>query len=286
MSTRVISALVYGAIFLFFLALGAWQPGLMTFLWLALAYLASRELQGLSGQADTGPGLFFSLLQNLSLLFPLLCTYSAKAPGLELVSSLTVWLFFLAWQLSVALVQTFFYLHREGEGGLNASLAAFSRNLYLSLGFFSANYLLFCLPYGWHVLLWALVTPWITDSVAWYVGSLWGRHSLTPLSPRKTLEGFLAGLLATGIFYVLVFLRVRGELNLAFYHVLAFFLFGLLAGFMAQLGDLFESSLKRAAGVKDAGNLLPGHGGILDRFDSSLFVLPLFAFLLSLAWLI
>ncbi len=285
MSTRIISALIYGAIFIAFLALGAWQPWLMLIFWLALAYQASRELQDLAGDGASKPRLFFCLLQNLALILPAFFPYNPAYSARNLASGLSVWLLFLGWQLVVALSQTFYYLHREGMGSLNRSLAAFSRNLYLSLGFFSANYLLFCLPYGWHSLLWALVTPWLTDSLAWFVGSRYGRHPLTPISPKKTLEGFLAGLLAPGIFYILVFLRVRGQLGLAFYQILAFFLFGLLAGFAAQLGDLFESSLKRSAGVKDSGQLIPGHGGILDRFDSSLFVLPLFAIMLSLAWL-
>lgn len=284
-STRIISGLIYGAIFIAFLALGAWRPVLMLIFWLALAFQASRELQDLTGVEDSKPRLFFCLLHNLALILPAFFPYNPAYPARNVASALSVWLIFLCWQAVVGFLQTFFYLHREGMESLDRSLASFSRNFYLSLGFFSATYLLFCLPYGWHSLLWALVTPWITDSLAWLVGSRYGSHPLTPISPKKTVEGFLAGLLAPGIFYILVFLRVRGELGLAFYQVLAFFLFGLLAGFVAQLGDLFESALKRAAGAKDSGQLIPGHGGILDRFDSSLFVLPLFALVLSLAWL-
>lgn len=284
-TTRILSALVYGAIFIAFLALGAWQPVLMLVFWLALAFQAGRELQTLVPASDPKPSLFFCLWQNLALILPAFFPYTPGDPSQSAATAFKAFLYFLTWQLVVAIVQCFFYLHREGISSLDASLSAFSRNFYLSLGFFSATYLLFCLPYGWHSLLWALLTPWVTDSLAWLVGSLYGKHALTPISPNKTLEGFFAGLIGPGIFYILIFLRVRAELGLAFYHILAFFLFGLLAGLVAQLGDLFESSLKRAAGVKDSGQLIPGHGGLLDRFDSSLFVLPLFAILLSLAWL-
>jgi phosphatidate cytidylyltransferase len=110
---------------------------------------------------------------------------------------------------------------------------------------------------------------WATDSAALFVGKLTGRRKLAPVvSPGKTVEGAVGGLVG-GI----VIGGLFGAIFLG--QVLPGLAIGLIAGFFGQLGDLFESALKREVGVKDFGNLFPGHGGALDRFDSFLFVAPL-----------
>lgn len=117
---------------------------------------------------------------------------------------------------------------------------------------------------------------WATDTGAYLIGRGVGRHLLAPqVSPQKTVEGSLGGLflcLAVGLFMGRWFNGIPGV-----------FLLGLsfVVSTSAQIGDLFESALKRAAGVKDSGNLIPGHGGILDRFDSFVFALPLVYYLVS-----
>ncbi|RJQ74616.1 MAG: phosphatidate cytidylyltransferase [Desulfobacteraceae bacterium] len=108
------------------------------------------------------------------------------------------------------------------------------------------------------------------DTGAYYVGSYLGRHKLCPsVSPKKTIEGAVGGLMCSVIFgagYTLMFLPV---MSLPASIVLA-----LVTGLVGQAGDLFESEFKRVAGVKDSGGLLPGHGGFLDRIDSLLFAAP------------
>lgn len=117
----------------------------------------------------------------------------------------------------------------------------------------------------------AILVTWAVDTAAFLIGRALGRRRMTPLlSPRKTWEGALGGLVAglvTAIACVLV-LRLPLGLPVA---VAA----GLGLSVMAQLGDLAESLLKRQTGVKDAGTVIPGHGGVLDRIDSLLFTLPL-----------
>lgn len=121
-----------------------------------------------------------------------------------------------------------------------------------------------------HWLLFALALNWIADSFAYLGGRATGRHKLAPrLSPGKTIEGSLwsiAGSLLFGWLFLRHFAPERGLLE-----VLALSLAANLAG---QIGDLAESALKRGAGLKDSGNWLPGHGGWLDRLDSSLFTMP------------
>jgi phosphatidate cytidylyltransferase len=120
---------------------------------------------------------------------------------------------------------------------------------------------------------WILLTVTITavgDTTAYYVGSLWGRRKLMPrISPHKTVEGALAGLLGNmigAVAYGLVFFPEQLAPKVL--------LLALLVGVAGQLGDLSESMLKRAVGVKDSSGILPGHGGILDRLDSLLFSVP------------
>ncbi len=121
-----------------------------------------------------------------------------------------------------------------------------------------------------HLLFFALALNWAGDSAAYYVGRRFGKHKLAPIvSPKKSWEGAIAsviGSVAFGLLYLGHFLP-----QIAWWNVVLMAVAGNVAG---QFGDLAESAMKRGAGVKDSGNLLPGHGGILDRVDSSLFALP------------
>ncbi|SFR01668.1 phosphatidate cytidylyltransferase [Desulfoscipio geothermicus DSM 3669] len=138
------------------------------------------------------------------------------------------------------------------------------------LGLFLYFFLLSTLDNGWIWLIVMLVCTWANDTAAYLVGRQWGRRRLAPaVSPGKTVEGAVGG--------------VSGSIMAAFLVTLFYpalpvgdlLVLGALAGLAAQVGDLVESAIKRQACIKDAGRLIPGHGGILDRFDSMLFTAPL-----------
>jgi phosphatidate cytidylyltransferase len=123
---------------------------------------------------------------------------------------------------------------------------------------------------GFWWLLLGLILTWTNDTVAYLVGSAVGEHKLWPrISPKKSWEGTLAGWASAAIAGA-VFVQLT---PLSIPMATAIFL-GLVSGVLALLGDLSVSMLKRQVGVKDSGRLLPGHGGILDRLDSLLFVIP------------
>lgn len=120
----------------------------------------------------------------------------------------------------------------------------------------------------WIVLL--FTATWASDTFAYFVGRSLGRHKLAPiLSPKKTIEGALGGIVGSGLTAFVMVLLVP-ELPM-----LPVILLGITIGVVSLLGDLVESALKRQAKIKDSGHIIPGHGGVLDRFDSLLFSAPL-----------
>ncbi|MBV8864990.1 MAG: phosphatidate cytidylyltransferase [Acidobacteriaceae bacterium] len=126
-----------------------------------------------------------------------------------------------------------------------------------------------------HLLFFALALNWAGDSLAFYTGRRFGKHRLAPvISPKKSWEGAIAsvaGSVLFAVFYLGHFIPY-----LSWWKVVGLAAAGNVAG---QFGDLAESAIKRGAGVKDSSNLLPGHGGMLDRVDSNLFTLPVVAVL-------
>ncbi len=116
------------------------------------------------------------------------------------------------------------------------------------------------------ILLALILMIWIVDSVAYFVGMRYGKHrNIIKVSPQKSLEGFVAGCLAPlfiVVIYYFVGYRPLSMINLS--------LVAVAAGIVGQVGDLVESMLKRFCNVKDSSNIIPGHGGVLDRMDSAL----------------
>jgi len=122
-----------------------------------------------------------------------------------------------------------------------------------------------------HWIFFFLLVVWLGDTGAYYVGRALGRHKLAPLvSPKKTIEGSAGGLMANLLAALLTKKLFLPGASFASLLVLS----GVL-GLASQLGDLAESALKRGAGIKDSSNLLPGHGGLLDRIDGILFAAPI-----------
>lgn len=134
-------------------------------------------------------------------------------------------------------------------------------------------------PSGELLTIMLFVTIWVMDTAAYAVGKTLGRNKLAPeLSPKKTWEGFVAGFLAA-VGVVLAFRAYRPEMLTPGRAVAI----GLVIGIGGQLSDLAESLVKRAVGVKDSGALLPGHGGVMDRFDSFILAAPAVYYTLTLA---
>jgi len=251
MLKRTISALIGAPIFLGLIYLGGRYT---TFLVVLLTLLALSEFMQIGKQM--GMRVWFKLTTLVSIVW-----------------LISLWIGGAEWRMMVLVFWLLIGLGRLALTYPNTSLSEASFNLiavFYSVVLLSHLYLLRQLPNGleWTFLTISLV--WATDTGAYLIGRQFGSHLLAPqVSPKKTVEGSLGGILFS-IAVGLVLWRVVGGASSITYTILA-----VIIGISAQIGDLFESALKRSAGVKDSGKLIPGHGGILDRFDSLIFALPL-----------
>ena len=176
-------------------------------------------------------------------------------------ASLVVWLLALSW-VRVFPAQTVWYGQQLALMGVVILTACITAMFYL-----------WQLSPWW--LLYVFVLVWCADSGAYFVGRKLGRRKMAPnVSPNKSMEG-LAGGLVTGLLVVVAISVFK--LQLTGLPLIAFLSLSALTILASVLGDLFESMLKRRADVKDSGTILPGHGGVLDRIDSLLSAMPIFA---------
>ncbi len=138
---------------------------------------------------------------------------------------------------------------------------------------------------GIFLLIFVFFASWMTDTFAYFVGRKLGKHKLCPkISPKKTVEGLIGGILGAVLLSELllfVFIKFFFEGGSTFTYV-EVAIFAIILSGVSVFGDLAASTIKRNFGVKDFGNLLPGHGGIMDRFDSALFVMPVAYAIISL----
>lgn len=125
---------------------------------------------------------------------------------------------------------------------------------------------------GW-ILMYVLTLVWVADIGAYFSGKKFGRHKLAPgISPGKTIEGVIGGLALNAVWITVVFMITQGW-GVSY---IPFLLLGLMTAAISVVGDLYESILKREAGLKDSGKILPGHGGLLDRIDSVIAATPVY----------
>jgi phosphatidate cytidylyltransferase len=247
-SAAVIAVLLIGAV----LWLPAWwSAGALTLVLAAAAW----EWSGFLGAGRAlQRGLF---LAATALACLLLWQWTASAAGLRQA----LWLALLFWTLMLVWV---FWLPQQTTRGsvFGAGVLA------LSLAWVALVRMRTGWSHGHYAVLYALLIVWLADSGAYFAGRAWGIRKLAPqVSPGKTWAGFWGGLAACAVLGLVVAL-------LAGQAVLPLVLLTMAVGVYSVVGDLLESLCKRFAGLKDSGTLIPGHGGVVDRFDSLLAAAP------------
>lgn len=250
MKTRIISALI-GLPLLFFVVLTGGNVLLVTSLLLSIVgqFEFYRAFRHIKVHAIYSVGYVFTLFYYVTLYFDL---------GMDVSR-------FLLFAMMVSLLAVNVFSKEYNTIDVLVTMGGF---LYVTF-FLSHIYLLTTVDktfFIWYIFILA----WVTDTCAYFTGYFFGKHKLIPeVSPKKTVEGAIGGIVGT----TLVTVAYAFIFNKDF---LQFSLFlGLAGGVLSQVGDLIASKIKRYTGVKDFGNLMPGHGGVLDRFDSILITAPL-----------
>ena len=172
----------------------------------------------------------------------------------------------LAYLLFVISVTVF----RRGKFPFAEAATVYLCTVYISVGFAALSAIRYGVEYGKYLCLLAFIGPWVTDTFAYFTGRFFGRHKLIPeVSPKKTVEGSVGGTVFCVVGYVVFGLIMQFRFGISVnYPMLA--AAGLLVAVISQIGDLIASLIKREHGIKDYGRIFPGHGGVMDRFDSVL----------------
>jgi phosphatidate cytidylyltransferase len=253
---RAVSAILLLPIVLLLLAMGgAWSAGLLG----VAAAICASEYYLIVGKKLT-PAMWVGILA--AGVMPFLPLRDLARTG-ELAFWLTVGFMFFAWT---------YHLIRGPLPEAPVRIAHLVNGLlYGAVGLTALSALRLQPEHGMAWVIAALVITWSNDTLAYFAGRFLGRHKLYPeVSPNKTWEGFFGGMVGS---VVGMFIARAG-----FYPVFTVtdcLVLGILGGIFGPIGDLCESMLKRAYGVKDSGKVIPGHGGILDRIDALLFNAPL-----------
>lgn len=260
MKQRIITGIVAAALFIPFVIIGGIPFILLTY---ALATIGLQELLKMKGRT----------LWSIPGLISLIALYAFMLPDkwaielTEMTGYVKVEIAFLA--VILLLIHTVVV---KNSFTFDDAAFAILGTLYVGIGFY---YLIETRVEGLAFVVFALLVVWFTDSGAYFTGRKIGKRKLWPeISPNKTIEGFVGGIvwaIAIGLIFNF-FVDLEKP-------VLLIIGVSIIASVFGQMGDLVESALKRHFNVKDSGTILPGHGGILDRFDSILFVMPLLHFL-------
>ena len=231
-------------------------------LFAGVLFAATRELLALTIRAADLPALL------ISAVFVMLFWWS-----LALVNPLLIY-----WQslagLALWILISFALLAYRYNGNWSLLPRVLMLGIGLDLLWICVHDLLYLhAAYGGELLLYLFSLVWIADIGAYFSGRKFGKHKLAPsISPGKTWEGVIGGLLAN-LFWIVGVYQLSSGWDLGFAQ---FLIISLATSLISVVGDLFESILKREAGVKDSGKLLPGHGGVMDRIDSVIAAAPVF----------
>ncbi|NQN49557.1 phosphatidate cytidylyltransferase [Streptococcus suis] len=260
MQKRVMFGGIALAIFLPFLLIGGTA---FQFFVSLLAMIAVGELIKMNGLAPNSIEGMLTMLASVVLTLPLE-NYLTFLPTDGNYTAYAIVVFLLLGSI----------VFNIGQYNYSDVVFPIASSFYIGIGFHN---LILARMDGLNKVFFALFIVWATDIGAYLIGRQIGRRKLLPrVSPNKTIEGFIGGILSA-VVVALIFLIFDKSL-LAGYSLGMMLLLVVIFSIFSQFGDLVESAIKRHFGVKDSGKIIPGHGGILDRFDGMIFVFPIMHF--------
>ncbi len=274
MKQRIATGVIFTMVILAFVIPGYFYAGFIIALTAVVSFLSAQEL--ISALRNKGiKNIRYLAYLGISLSFlPVAMRFIVSSPYVAFSAySMAILMFSL---IAVIMPSIF----SVAENKITDGIAAAGVAIYVSFPIACANIAVLYLSDGWYYFALGLLSPWISDVFAYFTGVLIGKHKVVPhISPKKTWEGCIGGAIGSSvivsIFFSFVIYRFT-EVTLSFTTVVVTSaIVGLLLSIVSQLGDWMASALKRWAGIKDFGSLLPGHGGIMDRFDSVYFTLPI-----------
>ncbi len=181
--------------------------------------------------------------------------------------------------LLALIVMLFIFVFSYPKVHATQLMAAFFAIFYVAL-MLSCVYLTRELEAGKYLVWLIFICSWVCDTCAYFVGVKFGKHKMAPvLSPKKSKEGAIGGIVGSAVIALLFGIIFGRNMDMSFTQILLFPVICAIGGFISMIGDLAASAIKRFYEIKDYGNLIPGHGGILDRFDSVIITAPIVYYL-------
>lgn len=282
MSTRIISGIIAAAILAVVLLLPSYVLALAVFIVSCIGlyeYAGAVKRKGI--KVDLGVSWIMAFVLAASAYMATLPEQEASVPVLAMKSVFTETTVCAMIFLAVAFLFCR-VLFGNGKYGMDDVAYTLFGMIYipflLSFAILTRN-----MARGFEYIWLVIIGASVTDIFAYFAGTLFGRHKILPaISPKKTVEGSIGGAIGCMLVMLLYGLLVINRPGAEPVEVGHFVLMGLLCGIFSQIGDWAASSIKRTAGIKDFGHLIPGHGGMMDRCDSFLFVAPVVYLYISL----
>ena len=297
MKQRVITAILMTIVFIPFFFLGGW---FITFLFSILSYIAMYELITMYQSKKNIPNVCKYIIPLFSSIIVL---FSSFATAEDIIYVLLVELMFLLilpiFNKKIEMKDVIFFIFGIIYSGISFAIIVTVRNI--EMLYQDASIRLFdglnIYAVGLILFIFVLLSTMLTDIAAYQFGIKFGKHKLCPsISPKKSIEGSIAGTIAGALggtlFMVILQFTLSKEyanaiklfkIDNIYLYALAIFGVALLLSIAGQLGDLIASKIKREYNIKDYGKIFPGHGGVLDRFDSSIYSFLVFIIILMIS---
>ena len=262
--TRLISGIVLVAIAVLVIPLGGWP---LTALLAAVSVIGMSELFQIEQMQTAAPAVTAYLG---ACVYYVLCMLGASAPAQGMVLALTV--------IAVLAVYVFAFPKFKARQVITAVFGLIYVAVFLSFVLKLRN------MDGGAYLVWLIfLASWGADTCAYCVGMLFGKHKMAPvLSPKKSVEGAVGGVIGAALIGLIFAIVFRNHLTVFTMPIPALMIIGAVGALISMIGDLAASAIKRQYNIKDYGTLIPGHGGIMDRFDSVIITAPLIWYLICI----